>query len=94
MCATKDVQDKRSNNNIIPPARTETDSNNGHNFERIFKVLFGYEFENFKSITNFTNWLHRPVDGAALGIFRMFYGKYFQKHNTNNYVEDLKWLQG
>ncbi|EDV40272.2 uncharacterized protein Dana_GF24021 [Drosophila ananassae] len=39
-----------------------------------FRHGLGHDLENFKSVTNFSRWLERPVDGAALGIFRMLYG--------------------
>lgn len=41
---------------------------------RFFRDGLGHDLENFKSLSNFTRWLERPVDGAALGIFRMLYG--------------------
>nr|XP_014092739.1 vitamin K-dependent gamma-carboxylase [Bactrocera oleae] len=34
----------------------------------------GYKLATFTIYTNFTNWLHRPVDASALGVFRMLYG--------------------
>ncbi|BFF97259.1 vitamin K-dependent gamma-carboxylase [Drosophila madeirensis] len=40
----------------------------------LFKECFGYETSNFSSLTNFTAWLQRPVDGAALGVFRLLFG--------------------
>ncbi|XP_067612623.1 vitamin K-dependent gamma-carboxylase [Eurosta solidaginis] len=43
-------------------------------FRNAFASCTGYTLENFTTYTNFTNWLHRPVDGAALGVFRMLYG--------------------
>ncbi|KAH8338328.1 hypothetical protein KR067_013702 [Drosophila pandora] len=39
-----------------------------------FRNGLGHDLGNFKSVTNFSRWLERPVDGAALGIFRMLYG--------------------
>ncbi|XP_017100434.2 vitamin K-dependent gamma-carboxylase [Drosophila bipectinata] len=39
-----------------------------------FRDGLGHDLDNFKSVTNFTRWLERPVDGAALGVFRMLYG--------------------
>ncbi|XP_039963538.1 vitamin K-dependent gamma-carboxylase [Bactrocera tryoni] len=40
----------------------------------IFHSCTGYKLDNFTSYTSFTNWLHRPVDASALGVFRMLYG--------------------
>ncbi|XP_034659177.1 vitamin K-dependent gamma-carboxylase isoform X3 [Drosophila subobscura] len=40
----------------------------------LFKECLGYETSNFSSLTNFTAWLQRPVDGAALGVFRLLFG--------------------
>ncbi|KAH8338996.1 hypothetical protein KR074_000308 [Drosophila pseudoananassae] len=39
-----------------------------------FRDGLGHDLDNFKSVTSFTRWLERPVDGAALGVFRMLYG--------------------
>jgi len=41
---------------------------------QFFKVCFGHELHNFANLNSFTCWLQRPVDGAALGVFRMLYG--------------------
>ncbi|EDW68978.1 vitamin K-dependent gamma-carboxylase [Drosophila virilis] len=41
---------------------------------QFFKLCFGHELQNFASLQSFTRWLQRPVDGAALGVFRMLYG--------------------
>lgn len=41
---------------------------------QFFKLCFGHEPQNFDSLQSFTRWLQRPVDGAALGVFRMLYG--------------------
>ena len=41
---------------------------------QFFKLCFGHELQNFDSLESFTGWLQRPVDGAALGVFRMLYG--------------------
>uniref|UniRef100_A0A0A1WX33 Vitamin K-dependent gamma-carboxylase n=1 Tax=Zeugodacus cucurbitae TaxID=28588 RepID=A0A0A1WX33_ZEUCU len=43
-----------------------------HHF--FFHLFTGYKIDHFNSYTNFTNWMHRPVDAAALGVFRMLYG--------------------
>lgn len=40
----------------------------------LFKICFGHDLQNFRSLSSFTNWLQRPVDGAALGVFRMLFG--------------------
>ncbi|KAH8398796.1 hypothetical protein KR222_007293 [Zaprionus bogoriensis] len=39
-----------------------------------FSLCSGHELHNFGSLGSFTHWLQRPVDGAALGVFRMLYG--------------------
>lgn len=44
-------------------------------FRDICHSCTGYKLATFTTYTNFTNWLHRPVDASALGIFRMLYGK-------------------
>lgn len=41
---------------------------------QFFRDCLGHDLSNFTSLTNFTSWLNRPVDGAALGIFRLLYG--------------------
>ncbi|XP_017841884.1 vitamin K-dependent gamma-carboxylase [Drosophila busckii] len=41
---------------------------------QLFKLCFGYDLQTFKSLQSVTSWLERPVDGAALGIFRMLFG--------------------
>lgn len=48
----------------------------------IFHSCTGYKLDNFTSYTNFTNWLHRPVDASALGVFRMLYGKTTRPQNA------------
>ncbi|EDW31165.1 GL20734 [Drosophila persimilis] len=40
----------------------------------LFRECLGHEPSNFSSLTKFTAWLQRPVDGAALGIFRLLFG--------------------
>lgn len=40
----------------------------------LFKICFGHDLQNFRNLIGFTNWLQRPVDGAALGVFRMLFG--------------------
>lgn len=40
----------------------------------LFKICFGHDLQNFRNLSSFTNWLQRPVDGAALGVFRMLFG--------------------
>ncbi|XP_034121335.1 vitamin K-dependent gamma-carboxylase isoform X2 [Drosophila guanche] len=46
----------------------------GSTLGNLFQECFGYETSNFSSLTNFTTWLQRPVDGAALGVFRLLFG--------------------
>lgn len=41
---------------------------------QFFKLCFGHELHNFANLKSFSSWLQRPVDGAALGVFRMLYG--------------------
>lgn len=41
---------------------------------QFFKICFGYDLQNFRNLSAFTCWLQRPVDGAALGVFRMLFG--------------------
>ncbi|XP_017469542.1 PREDICTED: vitamin K-dependent gamma-carboxylase [Rhagoletis zephyria] len=43
-------------------------------FHEAFTFFTGYEIDNFTSYASFTNWLHRPVDASAIGVFRMLYG--------------------
>uniref|UniRef100_W8CAL1 Vitamin K-dependent gamma-carboxylase n=1 Tax=Ceratitis capitata TaxID=7213 RepID=W8CAL1_CERCA len=45
-----------------------------HKFHDIFYTCTGYKVDTFTNYTHFTNWLHRPVDASALGVFRMLYG--------------------
>ncbi|XP_075163676.1 gamma-glutamyl carboxylase [Haematobia irritans] len=40
----------------------------------LFQFVTDSKTDHFKSYDNFTRWLHRPVDAATLGIFRMLYG--------------------
>ncbi|XP_030380126.1 vitamin K-dependent gamma-carboxylase [Scaptodrosophila lebanonensis] len=40
----------------------------------LFRQCTGYEATDFAGYDRITHWLHRPVDGAALGVFRMLYG--------------------
>lgn len=53
--------------------------NTSNTFEKIFKFLTDNELQTVTTYDSFTKWLHRPVDGAALGVFRMGYGKKKQK---------------
>ncbi|XP_055913310.1 vitamin K-dependent gamma-carboxylase [Eupeodes corollae] len=43
-------------------------------FDTKFKFLTSYDLCNFTSLERFTKWLKRPVDGAALGVFRAMFG--------------------
>ncbi|XP_037948076.1 vitamin K-dependent gamma-carboxylase [Teleopsis dalmanni] len=53
----------------------ETRAQKTHNiFESIFRNFSGYDLNNFQNLSNFTNWLNRPVDSSALAAFRIFYG--------------------
>ncbi|XP_037813377.1 vitamin K-dependent gamma-carboxylase [Lucilia sericata] len=52
---------------LIKPQKTTT-------FAQLFKTCTDYDVEHFTSYNNFTKWLHRPADAAALGVFRMLYG--------------------
>ncbi|XP_055847044.1 vitamin K-dependent gamma-carboxylase [Episyrphus balteatus] len=42
--------------------------------EKRFKYITSHDLNNFTSFDKFTQWLKRPVDGAALGIFRAMFG--------------------
>lgn len=42
--------------------------------EKIFKEFSGHCLENFTSFEKFTEFLHKPVDGASLGVGRMSFG--------------------
>ncbi|KAH8342391.1 hypothetical protein KR059_004709 [Drosophila kikkawai] len=69
--AAKDMhsQADKSATEKVPPAPRETSV-----LEQFFCECLGHELSNFTSLSHFTTWLQRPVDGAALGIFRMLYG--------------------
>lgn len=58
------VTTRKSN---IKPENTTT-------FANIFKYCTDYDLENFTNYRSFTQWLHRPADASALGVFRMLYG--------------------
>lgn len=45
--------------------------------DKVLHHLAGSRANNFVTYTNFCCWLHRNVDGAALGVFRLFYGNIF-----------------
>ncbi|XP_059218437.1 vitamin K-dependent gamma-carboxylase [Stomoxys calcitrans] len=63
--------------------KTETSKNNEvrqqqqeskTQIQKLFYTLTDNELENLTTYDNFTQWLHRPVDAATLGVFRMLYG--------------------
>ncbi|XP_017059532.1 vitamin K-dependent gamma-carboxylase isoform X2 [Drosophila ficusphila] len=60
---------KESTNEVHSTNAKETSPLN-----RFFRDCLGHELSNFSSLSHFTSWLERPVDGAALGIFRLLYG--------------------
>ncbi|XP_060652296.1 vitamin K-dependent gamma-carboxylase [Drosophila nasuta] len=62
----KEEEEERKQRQKQLPESTQT--------AQLFKVCFGHELHNFKNLNSFTCWLQRPVDGAALGVFRMLYG--------------------
>ncbi|KAM8709177.1 hypothetical protein ACLKA7_016051 [Drosophila subpalustris] len=62
----KEEQKEQSQQKTAPGSNCST--------AQIFKVCFGHELHNFNNLSSFTCWLQRPVDGAALGVFRILYG--------------------
>ncbi|XP_054732657.1 vitamin K-dependent gamma-carboxylase [Anastrepha obliqua] len=66
---------KTPEDNKVDVNKANTSSQDGKcKFHDIFTTCTGYESNTFTSYANFTNWLHRPVDASALGVFRMLYG--------------------
>ncbi|XP_002069156.2 vitamin K-dependent gamma-carboxylase [Drosophila willistoni] len=82
--STDNVIDNASPKNVPPDtvAVTATTASTAHPTPassptaagHFFRLCSGYELSNFSNLDNFTNWLQRPVDGSALGVFRMLYG--------------------
>ncbi|EDV97067.1 vitamin K-dependent gamma-carboxylase [Drosophila grimshawi] len=61
-----DVSDMPKGQAAVPEQATQA--------AQLFRVCSGHELDNFDSLKSFTRWLNRPVDGAALGVFRMLFG--------------------
>ncbi|XP_055378655.1 vitamin K-dependent gamma-carboxylase [Condylostylus longicornis] len=66
----KIIHEKNTNDSPTP----ENIKRNWNKFAYYFKNFTSYEVENFISYKNFVNWLHRPTDSAALGVFRLLFG--------------------
>ncbi|KAH8378664.1 hypothetical protein KR009_000540 [Drosophila setifemur] len=66
---TVSLADKSPRETVSPDDKKDTSL-----LAHFFRDCLGHDLGNFDSISNFTKWLQRPVDGAALGIFRLLYG--------------------
>jgi len=60
---------EKSATEVAPP-----DAKDPSLLHKFFGDCLGHDPRNFSSLSHFTSWLQRPVDGAALGIFRLLYG--------------------
>lgn len=72
------IEDETTKSTIVTDEPTKSNSkvaaNESSSTAQFFKLCFGHDIHNFDNLQTFTSWLHRPVDGAALGVFRMLYG--------------------
>lgn len=50
-----------------------------YKFPKYYEEFTGYNIENISTFDNFVKWMHTPIDAAALGIFRLLFGKYINK---------------
>ncbi|XP_017863468.1 PREDICTED: vitamin K-dependent gamma-carboxylase [Drosophila arizonae] len=72
------IEDEATKSTIVTDEPTKSNAklsaNKSSSTAQFFKLCFGHDLHNFDNLQTFTKWLHRPVDGAALGVFRMLYG--------------------
>ncbi|TDG52904.1 hypothetical protein AWZ03_000447 [Drosophila navojoa] len=72
------IEDETTKSPMVTDEPTKSNpklsANESSSIAQFFKLCFGHDLHNFDNLQTFTRWLHRPVDGAALGVFRMLYG--------------------
>ncbi|KAH8301077.1 hypothetical protein KR018_000526 [Drosophila ironensis] len=68
------LDSKTSANAGNPPTESIPDAKKDTILDHFFRDCLGHELKNFQSFDKLTGWLQRPVDGAALGVFRLLYG--------------------
>ncbi|KAI8039139.1 vitamin K-dependent gamma-carboxylase [Drosophila gunungcola] len=66
--------DKDIPSTTVKPPTEDDSTKNSSLLSYFFRDCLGHELSNFSSFSHFTSWLQRPVDGSALGIFRLLYG--------------------